>query len=265
LSIFLEAPQGFPRTTARSRNRSDESARRFQAYPKLATRLQRADVMMREERTLRSRLPLVAACTLSVAFAALPAHAERLMFARDGSGSSLAREAVALCLDAAKVENDTQRADMLQRGLDTAERAVAENANDAKAHFAVFCSLGRQLEDDGATLAGVANVSRLKSEIDRALSLEPGFVDALTAKGSFLVKLPGLLGGDDDEGELLLRRAVQLAPKHAPARLELAKALDEKGDRNAALEEARAVLTLADARSAIEAREARELTAKLGS
>ena len=221
--------------------------------------------MMREERTLRFRLPLVAACTLSVAFAALTAHAEKLMFARDGSGSPLAREAVGLCLDAAKVENDGQREAMLQRGLDTAERAVAENANDAKAHFAVFCSLGRKLEDDGATLAGVANVSRLKSEIDRALTLEPGFVDALTAKGAFLVKLPGLFGGDDDEGERLLRRAVQLAPNHAPARLELAKALDEKGDKHAALEEARTVLTIADARSAVEAREARELTAKLGS
>lgn len=222
--------------------------------------------MMREERTARFR-PLVAACALSVTFVvASPARAEKLVFARDAAGSPAARQAVALCLDAAKVEDDAQRADMLQRGLDGAERAVAENANDAKAHFAVFCNLGRQLEDDGASLAGVANVSRLKSEIDRALALEPGFIDAMTAKGAFLVKLPALLGGDADEGERLLRRAVQLAPGHAPARLELAKLLDEKGDRQAALEEARTVLATADARSApAEAREARELTAKLES
>ncbi|MBY0278394.1 hypothetical protein K2Z84_23950 [Candidatus Binatia bacterium] len=178
----------------------------------------------------------------------------------------MARQAVTLCLDAAKTEDDAQRADTLQRGLEQAEQAVAESPNDAKAHFAVFCNLGRKLEDDGASLAGVANVSRLKSEIDRALALEPGFVDAMTAKGAFLVKLPSLLGGDADEGERLLRRAVALAPQHAAARLELAKALEEKGDTHAALEEARAVLTLADARSsAVEAREARELTAKLGS
>ena len=129
----------------------------------------------------------------------------------------------------------------------------------------MFCNLGRKLEDDGASIAGVSNVSRLKSEIDRALALEPSFIDAMTAKGAFLVKLPSLLGGDADEGERLLRRAVQLAPDHAPARLELAKALDEKGDKHAALEEARTVLTIADARSAVEAREARELTQKLGS
>lgn len=218
--------------------------------------------MMREERTALFR-PLVAACALSVTFVASPARAEKLVFARDASGSPAARQAVALCLDAAKVEDDAQRADMLQRGLDGAERAVAENANDAKAHFAVFCNLGRKLEDDGASIAGVANVSRLKSEIERALALEPGFVDAMAAKGAFLVKLPALLGGDADEGESLLRRAVALAPSHAPARLELAKALDEKGDKHAALEEARTVLTAASA--SVEAREARELTAKLGS
>jgi tetratricopeptide (TPR) repeat protein len=221
--------------------------------------------MMREERTVHFR-PLVAACALSVAFAALPARAEKLVFARDASGAPAARRAVTQCLDAVRIEDDAQRAEQLQRGLDAAEQAVAESPNDAKAHFAVFCNLGRKLEDDGASLAGVANVSRLKSEIDRALALEPGFVDAMTAKGAFLVKLPSLLGGDADEGERLLRRAVQLAPNHAPARLELAKALDEKGDKRAALEEARTVLTIADARSAsFEAREARALTAKLGS
>jgi hypothetical protein len=202
--------------------------------------------MMREERTARFR-PLVAACALSVAFVAAPVRAEKLVFARDASGSPAARQAVALCLDAARVEDDAQRADMLQRGLDGAERAVAENANDAKAHFAVFCNLGRKLEDDGASIAGVANVSRLQREIDRALALEPGFVDAVTAKGSFLVKLPALLGGDADEGERLLRRAVELAPNHAPARLELAKVLGEKGDEQ---EETRTALTAAGAHAA---------------
>lgn len=221
--------------------------------------------MMREERTVHFR-PLLAACALSVAFVALPARAEKLVFARDASGSPAARQAVTLCLDAAKAESDAKRAEMLERGLQQAESAVADTPNDAKAHFAVFCNLGRKLEEEGASLAGVTNLSRLQSAIDRALALEPGFVDAMTAKGAFLVKLPSLLGGDAEEGERLLRRAVQLAPDHAPARLELAKALNEKGDKHAALEQARAVLTVADARSsAAETREARALTAKLGS
>lgn len=218
--------------------------------------------MMREERNVR-RWPLLAACALSAALAASPARGAELVFARDASGSPDARRAVTLCLDSAKADDDAKREAMLRQGLDVAERAVAANPNEAKAHFAVFCNLGRALEADGASFAGVAQLSRLKAAIDRTLALEPRFVDAMTAKGSLLVRLPGILGGDADEGEHLLRRAVELAPNHAPSRLELAKALDEKGDKEAALEEARKALSFADSPTVIA--EARVLAEQLGS
>jgi hypothetical protein len=207
--------------------------------------------MMRENQTtLRRVTTTVAACAISAALTAGSALAEKAVFARDASGSPEAREAVTLCLDAATVSNEEQRDAMLERGLATAERAVAANDKDAKAHFGIFCNLGRKLESEGASLAGVANVKRLRAEIDRTLALQPTFVDAMTAKGAFLVKLPSLLGGDEDEGERLIRRAVELAPNHPPARLELAKALAEKGDKDEALAEARNVLTIADIRGA---------------
>jgi len=206
------------------------------------------------------------ACALSVAAAARPARGEELVLARDGSGSPDARRAVTLCLDSANAEDAAQRTDLLARALEGAERAVAAEPDDAKAHFALFCSLGRMLETDGASVAGLVQLGRLKRTIDRALALAPGFVDAMTAKGALLVRLPGILGGDADEGERLLRHALALAPGHAHARLELAKALDGKGDRQAALEEVRQVLTITDAPAAIvEVREARVLAAKLGS
>jgi hypothetical protein len=221
--------------------------------------------MLRDERNHPWVPATMAACAMTVALAiSTTARAEGPIFARDASGTPLAREAVTLCLDAAQA-SESEREAMLERGLATAERAVAEHPDDAKAHFAVFCNLGRKLEDDGATLAGVANVKRLQSEIDRALAIEPNFVDAIAAKGAFLVQLPSLLGGDEDEGLRLLRHAVELAPNHPPARLELAKALAEKGDKQAALDEARVVLTNADARASYEVREARALTQKLGS
>jgi tetratricopeptide (TPR) repeat protein len=191
-------------------------------------------------------------------------QAQRVMFARDGSGSELAREAVALCLRAARASGDEREA-LLDRGLAVAERAVAASDRDAKAHFAVFCNLGRKLEDEGASLANVARLGRLRAAIDRALALEPAFVDALAAKGAMLVRLPAILGGDDDEGEHLIRRAVELAPDHPPARLELAKALAEKGEEDEALTEARTVIALAGGTEAVEASEARELERRLGS
>lgn len=219
--------------------------------------------MMREHRTMLRRVPTaMAVCAISVALTAGSARAENLVFASDPSGSPLARESVGLCLEAAKTTDESKRDALLERGLAAAERAVKENDGDAKAHFAVFCNLGRQLESGGASLAGVTNVKRLSAEIDRALALQPNFIDAMTAKGSFLIKLPGLLGGDEDEGEALVRRAAQLAPNHPPARLELAKLLVEKGEKEQALAEAQKVIQLG---GTAEEREARALTEELGS
>ncbi|MBM4269179.1 MAG: hypothetical protein FJ144_21655 [Deltaproteobacteria bacterium] len=144
------------------------------------------------------------------------ARAERVVLSSDASGSRLARESLDLCLGS-----------KLDRGLELAEKAVAETPNDAKAHFAVFCNLGRQLETRGADLASVSDVGRLKEEIDRALEIEPAFIDALIAKGRFLDQLPWIMGGDDDESEQLLRKAVSLAPDYAQARVFLAEFLLE--------------------------------------
>ena len=146
--------------------------------------------MKREHRTLgrnlkrRARAVVIGAGAILAVLTAQAAAAEPVL-ARDGSGSALAREASGLCLDSVKAAGETERMTMLERGLATAERAVAADARDAKAHFAVFCNLGRKLENEGASLAGVASVQRLSDEIDRALELEPAFVDALAAKGTF--------------------------------------------------------------------------------
>jgi len=236
------------------------------AYPRLADVLQRPGVMMRERMNLRGNLErraraIALGAGAILAMLVVPAAAEKPVLAHDGSGSTLAREAIRMCFDASKA-SETERVSMLERGLATAERALVADPDDAKAHFAVFCNLGRKLEEDGATLAGVANVQRLRESVDRAVTLEPTFVDALAGKGMFLVELPGLLGGDEDEGLRLLRRAVQLAPDHGQARLQLAKALKEHGDEQAALAEARIVLAKADGQTA---REASALTAELGS
>jgi len=224
--------------------------------------------MMRERRGM-SRLvasPAVAVAAILLALTTGSARAENLVFARDASGSALAREAVTLCLDALKAKDDDARDAMLERGLTTAERAVAADDRDAKAHFAVFCNLGRQLEAKGVSLAGVTGVKRVLAEIDRAIALQPAFVDAVTAKGALLVRLPALLGGDADEGERLIRRAVEMAPNNPSARLQLVKALLEKGEKDAARAEVRTVLALADRRgSPAEASEAHAIAEQLGS
>ncbi|MEW6273104.1 MAG: hypothetical protein AB1689_27825 [Thermodesulfobacteriota bacterium] len=212
--------------------------------------------MSRDRPTTRRtslRSTIVSLCATIVLAAPAAGRAGDLVFARDETGSPLAREAVSLCLRSVTVSGDEREA-LLERGLEVAERAVAASDRDAKAHFAVFCNLGRKLEAQGPSLAALAEIKRVRAAIDRALALEPRFVDALVAKGAVLVRLPGVLGGDEDEGERLIRQAVALA---------LAKALAEKGDDDAALNEARTVIALAQ--GGREASEALELARDLES
>jgi tetratricopeptide (TPR) repeat protein len=189
-----------------------------------------------------------------------------VVLAEDPSGTQLGRASLSACLKSSVLRSRGERAALLERGLADAEKAIASHEQDAKAHFAVFCNLGRKLQNEGASLTAVSEIERMKREIDRALALEPNFVDALAAKGAMLIQLPGLMGGDEEEGEKLIRRAVDLAPDHPAARLELAKALAKKGDDNNALEEARQVVVLAQSHSSPAAlREARELADEIGS
>ena len=143
-------------------------------------------------------------------------------------------EALALCDQADRVPV-LERATVLARGLDRAEEAVRMDAQDAVAHFAVFCNLGKrlQMEQSGFRLfVPLAELSRARNELDVALRLVPDYAAALAAKGEMLVELPRLLGGDAREGELLLRRAAASDPDDRRIRGMLANAAQIVGGRD---------------------------------
>ena len=123
-------------------------------------------------------------------------------------------EALALC-QAADAIPVPDRMAILARGLRRAEEAVTANPQYAAAHFAVFCNLGKraQLRRQEIGLFGILDdLGRARREIDDTLELDPNYAPALAAKGQMLMELPRLLGGDPEEGERLLRRAVTLEP-----------------------------------------------------
>jgi len=167
--------------------------------------------------------------------------------ASDVPGSARAAEALDRC-DQAAHAHGAARAALLRKGLGLAEEAVAADDADALAHFAVFCNLGKQMQDAGVSVFNVGRLRRLRREIDRTLELVPDSTDGLFGKGTLLRATPRLLGGDPAEGERLLRRALAIDPGFPAARLELARAL---ADRHA-VEEARA-----EAKRALEAARAR--------
>ena len=182
----------------------------------------------------------------------------------DPPGSPRVDESLALCNRAPKAP-PAERAALLARGLKLAEEAVAANEKDAKAHFAVFCNVGKQMELRGISLKSAVDVRRLRREIDRTLELAPDYSDALVGKGALLLDLPRLLGGDPAEGERLLRAALRVDPDYVDARLKLARALDARGAKDEAREEAVRAVAAAerdpDDREQLE--EARELLTRL--
>lgn len=128
-----------------------------------------------------------------------------------------AREALAICRGIGTLPIE-ERVARLEEGLAMAERAAAADPASALAHYAAFCNRGKRLQIVGFTFGALAEIRRLRREIDRALELAPDWPDALAGKGAMLIALPRLLGGDAAEGERLIRRALTIDPANAEAR-----------------------------------------------
>ncbi len=161
------------------------------------------------------------------------------------SGSAESNQALALCKSAERTAG-SEKVAMLDRGLALAEQAIATDDTDAVGHFALFCNLGRGMQLHPLSLGSLAAVRRLRREIDRALELAPDATQLLVAKAMFLLELPHFLGGDQAEAEHLLRRAVDLDPANARARVALGRLYMVRNQRDAAAVQVRAALSLMD-------------------
>jgi hypothetical protein len=162
----------------------------------------------------------VIALTLAVAVAAR-AHALP-------PGSKTAGDAFDLCQRADRTTGE-ERETLLVHGIALAQQAVDADPGDARAHFALFCNLGRRARDGGVSVSRLLEILRVLRELDETVALAPDDPDVLTAKGAILVSLPRLLGGDADAGESWLRRALTVDPHHDVARWFLADLLERRG------------------------------------
>ena len=161
------------------------------------------------------------------------------------SGTHLAKLALEECHRGRLAVDRATRLAHFQQGQTLGERAVAADEGNADAHFALFCNLGEVLRIDGESLTSLFGLRRMMSELDRALEINPAHIDALSAKGTLLVKLPSILGGDAEKGEALLEHVVSRAPKAVNARLSLAKVRCEHGRHQEAMTLATDALVLA--------------------
>jgi len=162
------------------------------------------------------------ATAFAVLFAAAPAQAQTV------ADRSTVTESLELCELAAEADVDSRDA-LIERGLDLAESAVAVTASDPRAHFAVFCNLGRKLEASARGLGSLGAIRRLRRAVDTAIELDPTYVDALIGKAALLMSLPRLLGGSRTAAERCLTDALAVQPDHPVAHLYLAEVLAARG------------------------------------
>ena len=158
----------------------------------------------------------------------------------DDASVRLTREAFEVCRSTVTTD-PVRRMEELERGMALASAAVDADPRDARAHLALFCNQGKQLELAGLSWRSLARLSRAKATLEQALALAPDDPDILAAKGEMLRELPALLGGDPEEAERLFRRALERDPNHVASRLFLAKLLVHDERSTAAAEVARAV------------------------
>lgn len=164
------------------------------------------------------RLTKIAVSILMVGISIAPLPVPAQDVARDLSSNALQE-----CTQGRVAKEREVRLAHFQRGQALGEQAVVADEKYPDAHFSLFCNLGEQLRVDGESLTSIFGLRHMMNELNRTLELAPHHIDALSAKGTLLVKLPGILGGDRKEGERLLQQVVNQAPKAVNARLALAK------------------------------------------
>lgn len=161
------------------------------------------------------------------------------------SSERLAQQALEECNRGRLAVGRATRLAHFQQGQSLGERAVETDEESADAHFALFCNLGELLRIDGESLTSLFGLRRMMNELDRTLELNPDYMEALSAKGTLLVKLPVILGGGVEKGQELLEHVINRAPKAINARLALAKVRCEHGRHHEAVTLASDALTIA--------------------
>lgn len=156
--------------------------------------------------------------------------------------------ALQACHDGRVAPDRSTRAALYEKGQALGEQAVAADEQSADAHFALFCNLGELMRIDGeVSLSSMFGFRRMMKELNRALELKPDHLDALSAKGTLLVRLPSMLGGDPEKGEQVLRHVIHEVPEAVNARISLAKSYCKRGRHQDAVTLATEALTLARA------------------
>ncbi|MGP0594267.1 tetratricopeptide repeat protein [Nitrospira sp. T9] len=163
------------------------------------------------------------------------------------SSQVLTKQAMDECHEGRRAKEETARVAHFERGRKLAETAVGLDERSADAHFALFCNIGERMRANGEVLFSVFEYGRMMEALDKTLLLNPNHMDALSSKGTILIEVPGLFGGDSEKGEAILRQVIQQDPESINARMVVARSCAERGEDQEAFDLAKKALELARA------------------
>ena len=160
----------------------------------------------------------------------------------------LTKQAMDECQKGRRAKDPDMRLGHFERGQVLAEKAVALDDRSADAHFALFCSIGERMRANGEVLFSIFEYGRMMDALDQTLLLNPHHIDALSSKGTILIEVPRLLGGDPEKGEVMLRQVIKDDPDSINARMVVARSCSDRGEHQEAFDLAKKALELARAK-----------------
>lgn len=126
---------------------------------------------------------------------------------------------------------------LYREAAETAEQACRDHPQSAAAHYWLGVAYGLRASAEGV-VCSVFLVGPIRDAMHKVIELSPGYEQggAYRVLGRLETKLPAMLGGDKEEAERLLRKALGMGPRYWLNHLYLASLYNRTGRQQEALE-----------------------------
>ncbi|HEU4369737.1 MAG TPA: tetratricopeptide repeat protein [Methylomirabilota bacterium] len=114
------------------------------------------------------------------------------------------------------------------RGREIGKRAVELAPRNPEAHVWYGINTGRWGLTKGV-MRSLFLLPTVRGEVDATLALDPRNLRALALSGNVFLEVPGLFGGDKAKAEQQFRKALEIDPRFTVARVDLARVLIARG------------------------------------
>lgn len=147
------------------------------------------------------------------------------------------------CFYVGDATGKAEKVALYEKGMNFAQRAVAEQPSSVEGHFWLAANYGGIGEEKGA-LKALALVKKIRAEMETVLQLNDHYQDggAYLALGEMDRQLPRLMGGNLSRAVLRLEQGLKVAPHNLELRLSLAQAYQESGRKEDARKQFQEIL-----------------------